>query len=185
MCGRYFFQLQDHPSFSILKKLIEQQSLFEYAKEEVFPSQNAIVILANGDDYALDVMKWGIKGFQGKVLINARSETIFEKKTFQKMAAQRCLIPCNGFFEWQKRGSYKQKIFIHKKNDPLLYLAAIYNQEHEFVIVTGESENEMKAIHNRTPLLIKEDDITPYLQLQLEFTVDNVNLLFDDVEKAK
>lgn len=185
MCGRYFFQLKDHKAFQKLRKKLEQMALFEYAKEEVFPSQQALVLVAGGQDYQLNVMKWGIQGFKSNLLINARSEGIHEKKTFRPMLSKRCLIPCNGFFEWVSVGSKKEKIFIHKQDEPLVYLAGIYNEQKEFVIVTGESVLEMKSIHNRTPIMVKEEQIPQYLQGKLTFEVDNNDLLFENITRSQ
>lgn len=184
MCGRYFFALQDTPAFAKLKRKIEQQALFEYAQEEVFPSNDALVLISGQGDYQLDVMKWGIKGAYGQ-LINARSEGIEKKKTFAPLLQQRCLIPCNGFFEWVKTGKRKQKVYIRRQDTPLFYLAGIYNQQHEFVIVTGEAEDEMKKVHDRTPIILQEAQIPLYLQEELAFTVDNDQLQFTAIEPAK
>lgn len=184
MCGRYFFELRELPAFARLKQKIEQQALFEYAREEVFPSNSALVLVDGQEDYELDVMKWGIEGPYGR-LINARSEGIEKKKTFRPMLSKKCLIPCNGFYEWVKVGKQKQKILIQREDAPLFYLAGIYNEQKEFVIVTGESVKEMKDIHDRTPILMLEDQIPLYLQDELEFQVDNEHLIFTAVDSRK
>lgn len=183
MCGRYFFELRELPEFARLKRKIEQQALFEYAREEVFPGNDALVLVSGEDGYALDVMHWGIQGPYGK-LINARSEGIDKKKTFRSMLSQKCLIPCNGFYEWVKVGKQKQKILIQREDVPLFYLAGIFNEQKEFVIVTGESHGLMKEVHDRTPILMFENQIPLYLQDELEFQVDNERLTFTAVDKA-
>lgn len=183
MCGRYFFQLEEGLEFYKLKKKLDQLALFEYAREEVFPSNQALVLVSDQqDDYTLDVMKWGITGYKGNLLINARSEGIEEKKTFQPMLDKRCLIPCNGFYEWIKKGKQKQKVYIQKQGEPLVYMAAIYNENKEFVIVTGESQHEMSKIHGRTPIMISEHQINSYLSDQISFKVENDNLAFHKAE---
>lgn len=181
MCGRYYFCPEKLPAFHTLKKKIEQQQLFEYASDEVFPSQQALVMIADGDDYALQVMKWGIAGYKGNLLINARCETIEEKPTFQPMLSKRCLIPCNGFFEWVTTGGTKHKMYIRKKGKAVSYLAGIFNSQDEFVIVTGEALHDMKKIHKRTPIILSEQQATRYLQGRLNFEVNNDDLLFDEV----
>ena len=101
------------------------------------------------------------------------------------MLSKKCLIPCNGFYEWVKIGKQKQKIMIQREDAPLFYLAGIYNEQKEFVIVTGESVREMKDIHDRTPILMLEDQIPLYLQDELEFQVDNEHLTFTAVDSRK
>lgn len=101
------------------------------------------------------------------------------------MLSKKCLIPCNGFYEWVKVGKQKQKILIQREDAPLFYLAGIYNEHKEFVIVTGESVRQMKDIHDRTPILMLEDQIPLYLQDELEFQVDNERLTFTAVDNRK
>ena len=80
MCGRYYFAFEDSVPFQRLQSKVEQKALFEYAREEVFPSQKALVLTRGENDYDVDVMKWGMEGYQGKRLINARKEGIEQKK---------------------------------------------------------------------------------------------------------
>lgn len=78
---KIFFELRELPAFARLKHKIEQQALFEFAREEVFPGNQALVLVNGQDEFSLDVMKWGIEGPYGK-LINARSEGIEKKRPF-------------------------------------------------------------------------------------------------------
>lgn len=179
MCGRYYFAMDDTIAFAKLKKKIAQMSIFDYSQNEIFPSQKVIVLVPDEhQDYQPTVMKWGIQGYHGKLIINARSEGIEEKRTFSPFIKQRCLIPCNGFYEWKN----KKKVLIYEKEEPLFYLAGIYNDHHEFVIVTGDSQKEMKYVHHRTPLIYHEKDIYRYLHDDCEFAVDNDHLSFQLVE---
>lgn len=175
MCGRYYFSLDDLAKDHFLRQKITQMSIFDFAQKEIFPSQNAIVLVAGKEEPEIEVMKWGIKGYQGKsLLINAREEGIAEKKTFRPMLKHRCLIPCNGFYEWKN----KKKVFIYELEEPLFYLAGIFNELKEFVIVTGAADKEMKHVHHRTPIILREKDIKAYLQGDCEFAVDNDDLGF-------
>lgn len=175
MCGRYYFSLEDIAESALLKKKISQMSISNFAQREVFPSQQALVLVEGKEDvFQVKVMKWGIKSYQGSLLINARNEGIDQKRTFSPMLSHRCLIPCNGFYEWKN----KKKVFIYEKEEPLFYLAGIYNEQDEFVIITGEAQKDMKHVHHRTPLIYHEKDIQRYLSFDCEFAVDNDNLGF-------
>lgn len=178
MCGRYFFQLQQ--SLPLISNH-EQLALFDFSQGEIFPTQNTLVICETQGDIHAQVMKWGIKGYQGKLLINARSESIHERKTFRSLLNHRCLIVANGFYEWQKRGTSKDKIYIQKENQEYLLMAGLYNNQGEYVIVTGESRNTMAHIHHRTPIIMDEEAAMNYLKQAGSFTVDNENLLFHKV----
>lgn len=179
MCGRYFFQLQNH-SLPLIQNF-EQTSLFDFAQGEIYPTQKTLVIIGERDTTYGRVMKWGIKGYRDQLLINARSEGIHERKTFRPLLNNRCLIIANGFYEWQKHGTRKDKIYIQKKDRPYLYMAGIYNEQKEYVIVTGEAQNDMALIHHRTPIIMDERQGLAYLNQERLFQVDNENLLFQKV----
>lgn len=179
MCGRYFFQLQKQ-SLPLISNH-EQLDLFDFAQGEIFPTQNTLVIVKRKDQIEGSIMKWGIRGYHGNVLINARSESIFERKTFRSLLNQRCLVIANGFYEWNTHGVYKDKIYIQKKHQPYLLMAGIYNNQNEYVIVTGEAQKDMALIHHRTPILMSEQQGLAYLNQACLFEVDNENLKFQKV----
>lgn len=173
MCGRYYFSIEELSSQHPLTQKLSQISL-SYAQKEIFPSNRALVLVEDGIDYKFDVMTWGVPSYQGTLLINARNESVEEKKTFRPMLPNRCLIPCQGFYEWKE----KKKVLIYKKHVPVLYLAGIFNEQKQFVLLTGKSEKEMKHVHHRTPILVDEKDINRYLHHELTFVVDNDELGF-------
>lgn len=179
MCGRYFFQLQNQQLPLISN--FEQLALFDFHQGEIFPTQQTLVITFNGCDVVGQVMKWGIKSCHGNILINARSEGIHERKTFRPLLTKRCLIIANGFYEWHKHGSHKDKIYIRKKNQPYLFMAGIYNEQGEYVIVTGASQKDMAQLHHRTPIIMDEYSGLNYLEQKQSFTVDNEGLIFQKV----
>lgn len=185
MCGRYFFNLDGNDKqLQELRSKIEQLQLDGFKMDEVFPSEKALVLVSNHDSNQPCIKTWGMKGFKNNLLINARLEGIEEKRTFSPYLHQRCLIPCNGFYEWIKEGSSKTKIYVTKKKKPLIYLAGIYNEHDEFVIMTGASLHKMKDIHERTPLIISEDNVQAYFDNTIEPYVDNDHLQFTYLKKG-
>ena len=177
MCGRYYIEL-DSSEFGkeIIKKC--EKSFQDTKYKEVFPGQEAIVLIRDNDSYAVKVMKWG---FEGKSLvINARSETLHERRMFQPFVNQRCLVVSNGFFEWSKP-PYKKKIKISWEENIML-LAGIYNNKNEFVIVTGESIGDMAHVHHRTPILVHETDLMKFLKHEMKYEVKKENLKFEILE---
>lgn len=179
MCGRFFMSFDDSDQSAAIQKKLYDKDLFEFAQGEIFPSQNVVVLTADKGKLDVDVMKWG---FNTKYKsINARSEGIENKWTFKPYLNNRCIVLANGFYEWVKEGSRKHKIYIQKEDEPWIYMAGIYNDKREFVIVTGESEDKMKFIHDRTPILIQHDDVRNFLNNRLNFNVDNKKLIFNQV----
>jgi putative SOS response-associated peptidase YedK len=108
-------------------------------------------------------------------LLNARSETLFELSSFKHAAAQtRCVLPVNGFVEWQTVENRKYPYFIQHNQLPFLSLAGIYDtwrnaqglMMYTFSIVTVEANPLMARIHNtkqRMPLILPENAIPTWL----------------------
>lgn len=173
MCGRYFIKLDDSKAAKKIKEILAEAQSFEYASNEIFPSQKAIVLIPKGENITADVKKWGISG--RSLLINARIETLSERITYKRIMNNRCAVIANGFYEWNN----KKKIYITKENEPYIYFAGIYNSENEFVILTGESENQMRAVHSRTPVILNYQQMVDYLHFRIEPFVNNENLHFE------
>ena len=173
MCGRYFIELNESDIAIKIKNRLNQQSLDDYQLGEIFPFQKVIVLIPRNNKIDVDVKKWGIHS--KSLLINARNETIDEKYTFKKIKKNRCAIIANGFYEWNK----KKKIYITKEDANYIYFAGLYNDNNELVILTGESENQMKFIHHRTPLILNHQEMLDYLNYRIDPKVDNQNLIFE------
>lgn len=176
MCGRYYVELDESEIARKIKKRLEQLHLTDYSTKEVFPTQSSIVLISKDKIIDLDVKKWGMK--KKSLLINARIETLKEKYTFKNIQENRCAILANGFYEWNK----KKKIYITKENEQFIYLAGIYDSMNQFVILTGESDNQMKSIHDRTPIIMNHHEMIDYLNYRIEPFINNQNLHFDCIE---
>ena len=181
MCGRFYFQFKQDSVSLYLQDLVQKNHLVEFASDEIFPSQEVLVLLQNKDSYDIDVMKWGFDGYKGAI-INARSETLHMKQMFCNIQGNRCLVPCNGFYEWSTNGHLKQKEFICKKKQSVIYMAAIYNERKEFVILTQESKGVLRRIHHRMPILVLDDEKDAYFNGQLDFENQEDNLCIESEE---
>jgi putative SOS response-associated peptidase YedK len=112
MCGRYVIEISDAALREICEEV--QRKAMSYPEQlaikfdgDVFPSAIAPVQDAPGSYVP---MQWGFTGFDGKLLINARSESALEKPTFREsMLERRCLVPASGYYEWRKAGTAKTK----------------------------------------------------------------------------
>lgn len=169
MCGRYAFD--DIKDIYEARKILEEiaSRLGEDAAAgvktgEVFPSESAAVIAQTSPQgYSADVMPWGYPMSGSKrLIINARSESLFSSGMFSKSVTQKkCLIPCTGFYEWKSEGKTKQKYIICPEESGLFYLAGLYNSfafageyNNRFVIITAPANEAMKEIHERMPLIV-------------------------------
>jgi len=127
-------------------------------------------------------MKWGFVSYDGKPIINARSETALEKPMFREsMIERRCLIPASGYYEWKKDGSRKTKHRIYLPDGPI-YFAGCYRQEKDspvsrYVILTRQAVQCIEFIHERMPVVIPKAHVEAWLHEGLpdmEFALEDL-----------
>ena len=116
------------------------------------------------------VLQWGFPGFdKGKLLINARAESVKDRPTFSRSFEQgRCVLPAAGFYEWDKS---KEKVTFTVPDRPILYLAGIwrpYGPEQRFVILTREANASMAPVHDRMPLILTREEVAPWVSERAE-----------------
>lgn len=121
---------------------------------------------------------WAKKVVPSKPLINARSETVLEKSTFRNaIRRRRCLIPADGFYEWQGDVPGKKvPHFIHRPDDGLMAFAGIWEHwmgpdgsELETAAIITTSANALVAtIHTRSPVIIHPEDFGRWLDCSAE-----------------
>lgn len=169
MCGRYNFTVeQSDEVMEILEKLNAKFQGKEIRNGEVFPTNQAPILIKEDSEVSPTLSVWGFPKFDQKgVIINARSETAFEKKTFRdSLVNRRCIIPSTGFYEWD---SQKQKFLFRMEGTNALYMAglySIYKGEMRYVILTTEANESMKGIHHRMPLVIPKREIETWIMDQ-------------------
>lgn len=126
---------------------------------EVLPT-DVVPVIANSRAMhpRLFAMKWGYTLPDGRVLINARSETAAQKTLFaQSMRCRRCLIPASRYFEWDKRARETVKYAVGSAGAPRFYLAGLYRLEEGrpvFVILTRAPADSIAFLHNRMPVML-------------------------------
>lgn len=109
----------------------------------------------------------------GMRLINARSETIQTKPSFKwAFAHQRCLVPADGFYEWQRvPGGRKQPIHFRLTSGGLFAFAGLWERwvdpsGHEiesFTILTTRPNAAVAPVHDRMPVVLPPEVYGPWL----------------------
>lgn len=177
MCGRFFIDYE-------FKAMVQHYHLSKYngafVTGEIYPS-NKILCVVN--DLGVQ-MQWGYDFDWAKnLIINAKSETIFDKKMFQQsIKNKRCIIPASSYFEWQQNNGQKDKIEIFKPQRKFMSLAGIYqsfeddlgNTVQKFVILTKDPLDAIKNVHDRMPVILDESDEQQWLDYNIQ-----------DIEKIK
>lgn len=163
MCGRYFI---DDETVKEIEKLVHDID-YNIRIGEIYPT-NQVPIFTNNNSSKCILSTWGFPNFHNKdnkgVIINARSETAFEKPMFkQSLIDRRCLIPASGFFEWN---SEKEKYYFTSKEAHTFYFCGLYNtfeNENRFVILTTSPNISISDIHDRMPLILPKSKCDDWL----------------------
>lgn len=161
----------------------------EEPEEELAPSWNVAptdpvwAVLERSSGRQLRVLRWGLvpswaKDPKGAArLINARQETVTSKPAFRAAyARRRCLLPADGYYEWQVDGGRKQPWFLTSRTGEPLAMAGLYevwsppegDRLWTCTVITTEAADEHGEIHDRTPLLVPRADWDRWLDPSLE-----------------
>ena len=168
MCGRYYIREED--SASDLQEIIDQLSRKGQTVKtgEIFPS-DTVPVIANSKNMqpSAFAMPWGFTMPDGKLIINARSETAAEKPLFRDgMQQRRCLLPASHYFEWEKRQREKIKYAIKPAGSEMLYMAGLYRIEGNkarFTILTRTPADSISFIHDRMPVILPKEAMRDWL----------------------
>jgi putative SOS response-associated peptidase YedK len=134
----------------------------------VGPGQQHWTIRGRSDRAILDRGLWGFVG-PSKLVFNARAESIDTRPMFRSAFEQRrCLIPADGFFEWERRDGQRLPWWFHRDDGGLLLFAAIYDPPKQdepprFSVITVPAAGELARIHDRMPALIPSEQVMPWL----------------------
>ena len=164
MCGRYYV---DDDTAREIEKLVHQvdRKLHGTGNGDIHPSENALVLTGRKTSLSAEVMKWGFPQYRGKgLLINARSETVLDKRMFRdSVLHRRCIIPAKHFYEWDRS---KEKVSFFRENSPVIYMAGFYNrfqEEDRFIILTVPANVSVEPVHDRMPLILEEQEIQDWV----------------------
>lgn len=165
MCGRYYV---DDETVREVEKIVRSldQKLQVSGKKDVYPSSMTAVLKPESTQIGLGQMKWGFPGFKGKeLLINARAESVLEKRTFQdSIRHRRCVIPAKGFYEWNSKKEKFQFERVDQKQ--ILFMAGCFQRFHEeerFVILTTQANVSVLPVHHRMPLILEKEEIENWI----------------------
>ncbi|MEM1233987.1 MAG: SOS response-associated peptidase [Pseudomonadota bacterium] len=133
-------------------------------RRNVAPGQDVVTITDT-----LSPMRWGLipqgrKNTRGRpvmeVLVNARSETVFDKSAYE--GVRRCIVPAEGWYEWTGEKRKKQAWSIAPKGGALMGFAAIYDvwkgpggvEVPQVATVTCEPNADVRDIHHRMGVIL-------------------------------
>jgi putative SOS response-associated peptidase YedK len=174
MCGRFV-------ATTPLTDLAEQMLVDDVRTDDDRPSWNVaprteVAIVAETAEHTrvLDRVRWGLipswakDAKIGDRQINARGETLRERPAYRAaFAKRRCLIPVDGFYEWQvvPGRKIKQPVFIHRPGGGIVVFAGLYERWRDpadpeapwirsCAIVTTDANDTIAPVHNRMPVVL-------------------------------
>jgi putative SOS response-associated peptidase YedK len=169
MCGRYLLSRR--------KQILEEQFAATSDDAEwsprynIAPTQFVPVIRRKPRSTAreLSLIRWGLvpswamDSSKSAAMINARSETAATKPAFgDALRFRRCLIPADGFYEWQKVGKSKQPYCFEVNRGELFSFAGFWEtwidpsgRMLETCSILTTPANALTApVHDRMPVIL-------------------------------
>lgn len=169
MCGRYTLIEDVDAIADVFEAEVEPIRASHEARYNVAPTQVAPAIVAAPTGRRVGFMRWGLVPHWandlsvGPKMINARSETVATRPAYRdSFLRKRCLIPADGFYEWEAVGSKKQPHWIYRSGKPLFGFAGIWStwveatgeKVHTFSILTRPAPEPLAWLHDRVPVIL-------------------------------
>jgi putative SOS response-associated peptidase YedK len=186
MCGRF---VSARKRLELLEEFAAERDSVPADRDpdyNVAPTKRIYAVLQHKPDSEreLRLVRWGLvpawakntKG--GAKMINARAETVAVKPSFRSaFKRRRCLIPADGYYEWQTVEKAKQPYYIYRTDGGILAFAGIYElwrdesvpDDHEnawywsAAIITTDAADDIGRIHDRTPMVIRPESWADWL----------------------
>lgn len=157
----------------------------------IAPTQAALVVVdahrgwphgavATRPPSVITAMRWGLIPSWAKrpssALINARAETVMVKPAFRDaIRRRRCLVPVDGFFEWQQTDNGSRPYHISPDGGRLATFGGMWESWktpndtwlHSFAIVTVAAAPPISGLHDRMPLLLAAEHRAAWLDEKL------------------
>jgi len=170
MCGRYAL----HANPEVVSLLFGLSKVPAYQpRYNIAPASQVLIIRK----YEAAMVRWGLvprwakDPSIGAKLNNARAESVAEKPSFRDAyRKRRCLIPASGFYEWKTEAGRKQPYYVLPSAGELFAFAGLWEEWNgpegalqTCAVITTESNEKMRAVHDRMPLIVAPEDYPKWL----------------------
>jgi len=180
MCGRYTLTSRGEELASHFEAEAAEDLALLSPRFNIAPTQDAPVIRvaevredgAEPGERVIALHRWGLVPVWardvaiGNRMINARSETASDKPAFRDaIRTRRCLVPLNGFYEWERRGRVRAPWWFHPVEGEGPWAAAGLWERwwdgdnrllHSFTILTTDANEVVSPLHDRMPMLLDD-----------------------------
>lgn len=182
MCGR-FVQTQEAENYGAYFSVDVIRTDDVLSSWNVAPTKQVYAVAEHQGERQLGTFNWGLVPFWAKDakigarLINARVETASEKPAFRdSFTARRCIIPADGFYEWEPKDRGKLPHYFFDADRRPLALAGLWSSWKDpdsgdrirtCTILTGEPNDVVEPIHDRMPVVLSETVWDPWLDPEI------------------
>jgi putative SOS response-associated peptidase YedK len=179
MCGRFDQHTLPYRYAGYLHAIVQAKDDDPPPRYNVAPQTRAWVARATRGGRELRSLLWGLLPYWAEnpakavKLINARGETVRTKPMFQKLiAARRCLIPVDGFYEWHPSAAGKMPYYVRLADDVPMLLAGLWDRWRQregeviesFTILTTAPNELLTNVHDRMPAIVDARDAGIWLE---------------------
>ena len=182
MCGRFTLRTPASELAQMFALLDVAELIPRY---NIAPTQPVLTVRHHEQNRILSSARWGLVPFWAKDLkigarmINARSETIATKPAFRAaFKKRRCLIPADGFYEWERLSSKKKQPWLMEmQNGQPFAFAGLWetwrpnkDDDSETIesctIITTTANSVLADLHERMPVILAESDYDLWLDIK-------------------
>ena len=174
MCGRYMLA-RDAQSLAAEFGIAAPEQLAP--RYNIAPTQPTLIVREEEKRRVAMLVRWGLVPFWaddiaiGQRMINARAETVADKPAFRAaFRRRRCLVPADGYYEWQTRNGRKQPYWISATDSHCFGLAGLWeswqrdgNELQTMSLMTCAANQRLSEIHDRMPVIIERQHYTTWL----------------------
>jgi putative SOS response-associated peptidase YedK len=190
MCGRFAFY---SPHEAVIRLFGVAAAPAIEPRYNIAPTQFIATVREPGGPREVAMLYWGLvpswakEKSVGARMINARSETLAEKPSFRNaLRRRRCLVPADGYYEWQRTGAVKQPYFIAFDDGQPFGMAGLWERWRDpatgellesCCIVTTAPAPAVAHVHDRMPVIVPPEAHAEWLDPRNEAT-DRLARLF-------
>ena len=175
MCGRYTSRTPaaDLAEYFGVDEVVAPELGERY---NVAPTDETYAVAESKEGRRLGTFRWGLVPFWAKdpkggaKMINARAEGLLDKAAFRRpFERRRCIIPADGFYEWERVSSKKkQPWYITRVDGKPMAFAGMWEswrpvkdsdegKIRSCVIITGEPNEKVAQLHDRMPVMLPRE----------------------------
>lgn len=173
MCGRMTQQTDPAVIGEIFDADVREGDAPFAPRYNLAPTDVVTTVLQRDDGRVVERIKWGLipswakKASEGARMINARAETVAGSPAFRaSFARRRCIVPADGFYEWDRADGRKQPYLLRPPEDGVLAMAGIWSVWKDpetglwvpsAALITTSANGTVGRIHDRMPVLLPRD----------------------------